>query len=85
LQGCHGDKHARWTEEYQAELYRNTIAMYEKVDGFSGMSPWILMDFRSTRRQLNGIQDFFNRKGIISERGLKKQAFYVLQEYYLNK
>lgn len=85
LQGRHGDSSERWTEEYQAELYRNTIAMYEKVDGFSGMSPWILMDFRSTRRQLTGIQDFFNRKGIVSERGLKKQAFYVLQDYYSRK
>jgi beta-glucuronidase len=45
--------------------------MYNRVDGFAGTSPWILMDFRSTRRQLNGIQDFFNRKGVISERGVR--------------
>jgi len=85
LQGFHGDKTVRWSEEYQEELYKNTLAMYNKIDGFSGTSPWILMDFRSTRRQLNGIQDFFNRKGVISERGIKKKAFYVLQDFYKMK
>ncbi|WP_321332558.1 glycoside hydrolase family 2 TIM barrel-domain containing protein [uncultured Bacteroides sp.] len=85
LQGMHGDKDERWTEEYQEELYKNTLDMYNRIDGFAGTSPWILMDFRSARRQLNGIQDFFNRKGLISERGLKKKAFYVLQNFYKMK
>jgi len=46
------------------------------------MSPWLLMDFRSPRRPLAGIQDFHNRKGLISDRGERKQAFYVLQKFY---
>jgi beta-glucuronidase len=46
------------------------------------MSPWILMDFRSPRRFLSGIQDGFNRKGLISDRGEKKLAFSVLREFY---
>ncbi|HOD26318.1 MAG TPA: glycoside hydrolase family 2 TIM barrel-domain containing protein [Bacteroidales bacterium] len=85
LQGLHGEENVRWTEEYQERLYKNTIEMFDKVEGFSGMSPWILMDFRSTRRQLRGVQDFFNRKGVISERGIRKKAFYVLQNYYKSK
>ncbi|MDR3340377.1 MAG: beta-glucuronidase [Candidatus Symbiothrix sp.] len=85
LQGKHGDAGEIWTEEYQAELYRRTLAMYDKIDGFSGCSPWILVDFYSPRRQLNGIQDFFNRKGIISNNGVKKQAFFVLQDFYKQK
>jgi beta-glucuronidase len=40
------------------------------------------MDFRSPRRPLPGIQDFHNRKGLISDRGEKKKAFYVMQKYY---
>lgn len=75
LQGLHGDKTEQWTEEYQEELYKNTLDMYNRVDGFAGTSPWILMDFRSTRRQPNGIQDFFNRKGVISERGVRKGVY----------
>ena len=66
-------------------LYQETIKMYEKIDGFSGTSPWILMDFRSARRQNHGIQDFFNRKGLVSERGQKKKAFYTLQNFYKAK
>jgi beta-glucuronidase len=85
LQGKHGNKTEIWTEEYQAELYRQTLAMYDRVEGFAGTSPWILVDFHSPRRQLNGIQDFFNRKGLISNKGVKKQAFFVLQDFYKQK
>lgn len=85
LQGFHGDKSERFTEEYQAELYKNTLKMLEGIDGFSGTSPWILVDFRSPRRQLPNIQDFFNRKGLISDRGIRKEAFKVLQDFYIKK
>jgi beta-glucuronidase len=85
LQGKHGDKTEIWTEEYQAELYKQTLDMYNRVEGFAGTSPWILVDFYSPRRQLNGIQDFFNRKGLISNNGVKKQAFFVLQDFYKTK
>lgn len=85
LQGLHGDSQQRWTEEYQAAIYRNTLEMFDRTEGFAGTSPWILMDFRSPRRQLDGIQNFFNRKGLVSERGVKKQAFYVLQAFYRQK
>jgi beta-glucuronidase len=46
------------------------------------MSPWVLMDFRSPRRPLPGVQNFYNRKGLISDRGQRKQAFYTLQKFY---
>jgi beta-glucuronidase len=82
LFGNHGDKNARWTEEYQKDLYEHQIAMLRKIPALRGMSPWILTDFRSPRRPLPGIQDFYNRKGLISSRGDKKQAFFVLQSYY---
>jgi beta-glucuronidase len=51
----------------------------------AGMSTWILMDFRSPRRPLPGIQDYFNRKGLISDRGQRKPAFYILQKFYREK
>ena len=82
LFGNHGDKNARWTEEYQKDLYEHQIAMLRKIPALRGMSPWILTDFRSPRRPLPGIQDFYNRKGLISSRGERKQAFFVLQSYY---
>lgn len=81
-QGFHGDKTARFTEEYQEDLFRQTLAMVDKIDGLCGLSPWVLVDFRSPRRVLPGIQDGFNRKGLISNEGAKKQAFNVLRDYY---
>jgi beta-glucuronidase len=71
-----------WTEEYQADLYRHQIAMLNRIPQLRGTSPWVLMDFRSPRRLNPGIQDNFNRKGLISEQGEKKQAFFVLQKAY---
>ncbi len=81
-QGLHGDKSQRWTEEFQEDLYRQTLPMLDKIDGLVGFSPWILVDFRSPKRTLPGIQDGFNRKGLISSDGVKKRAFFVLQDYY---
>ena len=80
--GLHGEPTERWTEEYQAEIYRQQIAMLKQIPFLRGLSPWILMDFRSPRRELPGIQDFYNRKGLVSNEGQKKKAFLVLQEYY---
>jgi len=36
-------------------------------------------------RPLPGIQDFYNRKGLIDENGNKKEAFEVLADFYENK
>ena len=83
--GLHGAKNQRWTEEFQENLYRENLAMLDKIDGLAGLSPWILKDFRSPRRVLNGIQDYYNRKGVFSDNGEKKKAFYVLQEWYRTK
>jgi beta-glucuronidase len=81
-----GDKHpALWTEEYQAEIYNHQIPMLNKIPQLRGTSPWILMDFRSARRVNPGLQDNFNRKGLISDQGQKKQAFFILQKAYKDK
>src|SRR6185436_16424174 len=80
--GHHGDALTRWTEEYQENLYRHQLAMLKRIPFLRGAAPWILMDFRSPRRPLPKIQDYWNRKGLISNRGERKKAFYVLQEWY---
>lgn len=85
LQGFHGDSLTRWSEEYQEYLYRETIKMLEQIPQLRGTTPWILADFRSPRRLLPDIQDGWNRKGLISETGNKKKAFYVLRDYYKQK
>jgi beta-glucuronidase len=83
--GFHGDRLTRFTEEYQEYLYEETIKMLETIPQLRGLTPWILVDFRSPRRPLPGIQDDWNRKGLISEIGERKKAFYTLQQYYQSK
>ncbi|MRX69488.1 beta-glucuronidase [Flavobacterium resistens] len=83
--GFHGEKNERWTEEYQEYLYIQNLKMIEKIPHLSGTSPWILVDFRSPKRLLPGIQDGYNRKGLISNEGEKKKAFYIMQDWYTQK
>lgn len=82
LAGYHGAKNQRWTEEFQENLYIENLRMLEKIDGLSGTTPWILKDFRSPRRVLSGIQDYYNRKGLVSDGGQKKKAFWILKSWY---
>ena len=82
LQGFYSDSLEIWSEDFQELIYKENIEMFKRVPGLAGLAPWILADFQSPLRQLPYIQDGWNRKGLISEKGVKKKAFYVLQEYY---
>lgn len=83
--GFHADSLTRFSEEYQEYLYKETLEMLSTIPQLSGISPWILVDFRSPRRPLPKIQDGWNRKGLLSENGERKKAFFILQNYYSAK
>ncbi|MCP4045738.1 MAG: beta-glucuronidase [Gammaproteobacteria bacterium] len=72
----------KFSEDFQVEYYRVTLEMVKKVNGLSGLSPWILKDFHSPRRMHGKYQDYWNRKGLISPKGDKKAAFHVLGDWY---
>lgn len=82
LAGYRGDGMKKFTEEYQAQYYRQTLAMADKIPTLRGMSPWILKDFQSPRREHPVFQNGWNRKGLLSETGVRKEAFGVLADYY---
>ena len=82
LYNYHGTKSTRWTEEYQEDVYKHNLGMLKKIPFLRGTNPWILMDFRSPRRVLTGIQDGYNRKGLVSDQGQKKKAFWVMKDFY---
>ncbi|TQK03232.1 glycoside hydrolase family 2 protein [Herbaspirillum sp. SJZ107] len=82
LGGYHADADTRWSEEYQDTLYKNQFKMLAGIPGLRGLVPWILVDFRSPRRQHPYFQDGWNRKGLISDDGKKKQAFWTMKTYY---
>ena len=85
LAGFHADDDTMWSEEYQELIYINQLKMMDKIDGLRGITPWILVDFKSPRRQNPVYQQFWNRKGLISNTGVKKKAYFILKEYYRNK
>ncbi len=84
-QGSHGGPKDRWTEEQQANVYRHQFIMISKIPQVSGLIPWVLTDFRSPGRNIPKLQDGFNRKGLISEDGKKKQAFFLFQQLYKDR
>jgi beta-glucuronidase len=83
-QGNHGGPEDRWTEEQQLNVYQHQFAMFAKIPQFRGLMPWVLVDFRSPGRNIPKLQDGYNRKGLLSEDGKKKKAFFFVQEAYKN-
>ncbi len=80
--GDHGPLTQRWTEEQQADVYKQQLIMFANIPQLRGITPWILIDFRSTTRNIPRLQDGYNRKGLISDDGKKKEAFFILQRAY---
>ncbi|WP_158615356.1 glycoside hydrolase family 2 protein [Acidipila sp. EB88] len=80
--GMHGDVRDRFTEEFQAHLFEKQFEMIDKMPFVRGTTPWVLMDFRSPTRLLPGIQDGYNRKGLVSLSGEHKAAFEVVRRQY---
>jgi beta-glucuronidase len=80
--GNHGATDQRWTEEQQVYVLQHQLVMLNKIPQVRGTIPWILMDFRSPTRNIPKLQDGYNRKGLISEDGKKKQAFELFQKVY---
>ncbi|UII26028.1 hypothetical protein LVD15_22410 [Fulvivirga maritima] len=81
--GFHSDSLTRWSEEYQEWFYKEQVKMMERMpDNYTGITPWILVDFRSPKRNNPTYQDGWNRKGLKGDQGEKKKAFFVLKKYY---
>lgn len=80
--GTHGPVTQRWTEEQQAYVYKHQLVMFAKIPQLRGTTPWVLLDFRSTTRNIPILQEGYNRKGLLSEDGKKKQDFFIMQKAY---
>ncbi|UDF05694.1 glycoside hydrolase family 2 protein [Asticcacaulis sp. AND118] len=85
LAGFHARDRRKFSEEFQADFYRATLANAATVPFLAGLSPWILKDFQTPRREHPVYQNGWNRKGLLSETGARKQAFAVLADWYRQK
>lgn len=78
------DTVSSWSEDYQATLYRENLEMFKHIPNLQGTSPWVLFDFRSPYRFHPTNQEGWNRKGLVSDQGHRKKAWYLMKEYYDN-
>lgn len=74
-----------WSEDYQVTLFRENLEMFKHIPNLRGTSPWVLFDFRSPFRFHPINQEDWNRKGLVSDQGFRKKAWYVMKEYYNSK
>lgn len=84
IAGRYGDADVAnsWSEDYQISLFQDNLAMFGNIPNLAGVSPWLLYDFLSPRRQHPEKQSFFNRKGLLSDKGTRKGVWYLMKEYY---
>jgi beta-glucuronidase len=81
--GFHADSLTRFSEEYQEWYFKEQVDMFKRMPSkYVGVSPWVLADFRSPKRNNPHYQEGWNRKGLYDDKGNKKKAFYILQKYY---
>ncbi len=76
------DEASGWSEDYQEQIYKDQVQLMKTVPNLSGTFPWLLVDYRSPGRMHPVYQNGWNRKGLISDRGDKKKAWYILKNYY---
>lgn len=81
-QGRRGGPLEIWSEDYQARVYRQQLQMLANSKSLRGLSPWILKDFRAPYRLNTRMQDYWNRKGLLSETGVEKLAFGIMRDHY---
>jgi beta-glucuronidase len=79
------DEAAFWSEEYQEEIYRKQLQMFAVTPNLVGICPWILVDYRSPVRMHPVYQNGFNRKGLLSEFGEKKKAWFIMEQFYKSR
>jgi beta-glucuronidase len=76
------DEAASWSEEYQEQIFKDQVEMLKTVPDLCGTFPWLLVDYRSSGRMHPLYQNGWNRKGLLSDHGDKKKAWYILKAYY---
>ncbi|WP_346086612.1 glycoside hydrolase family 2 protein [Sphingobacterium ginsenosidimutans] len=73
-----------WSEDYLVDIYKRQFSMFKNISFLRGLTPWLLVDFRSPGRAHPVYQKGWNRKGLLSERGQKKKAWYLVADYFKN-
>ncbi len=80
-----GENLNAWSEDYMKQAYLDDLECFTRIPNFRGCAPWIMFDFRSPRRSHAMYQQGWNRKGLISPEGNRKEAWHVMNKFYQSK
>jgi beta-glucuronidase len=74
-----------YSEDFQAWFIKRFLDLGEKSGELVGYMPWVLSDFRMqwTTGKSKKTPPGFNMKGLTSYKREKKEAFFVLRDFYL--
>lgn len=73
-----------WSEDYQADLIRETFSIILENKQVCGAFPFCFSDYRDPSKYINEYWNGMNYKGILTYQRHKKKAFYTLKEIYSN-
>ncbi len=85
LPGYFSSSRNLWSEEYHADLLKETLAITAKHPEICGVFPFCFNDYRDPSKYVNNYWDYMNYKGLVSYQRRPKKAFYVLKTTYRQK
>ncbi|MBN1554545.1 MAG: hypothetical protein JXA11_07350, partial [Phycisphaerae bacterium] len=74
-----------WSEEYHADLLKETFRVLETHPEIRGAFPFCFCDYRDPSKHVTAGWDYMNYKGVVSYHRRPKKAFYALKEIYRRK
>ncbi len=79
------DEAAYWSEEYQENIFKDQVKMFATLPNLVGVCPWLLVDYSSPGRMHPVFQQGWNRKGLLSDKGEKKKAWYIIRDFFSSR
>ena len=67
---------------FDLAYFEKSTGHFRHIPNLAGVSPWVLFDFRSPYRFHPSNQDGWNRKGLVSDCGQRKKAWYIMRDWY---
>ena len=85
IPGYLSQSHEFWSEDYHAQLLRETFAVIEKHPEICGTFPFGFSDYRDPSKFVNGYWDYMNYKGLVSYERRPKLPFHALKAIYRSR
>jgi beta-galactosidase len=77
-------KDGDWSESYICNLMDWHLKEQETMPWLTGTAQWVFKDFSTPIRPDNPVP-YMNQKGLVTRDGIKKEAYYVFQSYWVTK